>query len=80
MRETLEMLCERAEDKADHKNRLKEFSTMYRLNLERKDQQEVKKIPKELFIKVVSQKNKSKEMQIFQLIVEINMYYQEKIF
>ncbi|MEW9502531.1 AimR family lysis-lysogeny pheromone receptor [Jeotgalibacillus marinus] len=80
MRETLEMLCERADYKADHKNRLKEFSTMYRLNMERKDQQDEKYVSKELFNKVISQNNKTKEMKIFQLILELENYHQERNF
>ncbi|MEW9503297.1 hypothetical protein, partial [Jeotgalibacillus marinus] len=66
MREMLEILCDRADLKANDENHLEEFSAMYRLNMERKDQQNQKNVSKELFNKIISQKNKTEEMQIFQ--------------
>ncbi|MEW9503202.1 AimR family lysis-lysogeny pheromone receptor [Jeotgalibacillus marinus] len=78
MKETLQILCDRADSMADHKNQLKEYSTMYQLNMERKNQQFEENVTKELFNKIISQKNKVEEMKIFQSILEIVMFQQEK--
>ncbi|MEW9503078.1 AimR family lysis-lysogeny pheromone receptor [Jeotgalibacillus marinus] len=79
MRETLKMLCERADSKANHKNNLKEYSTMYKLNMERRNQESElnDNVSMELFQKIMCQNNKTEEMQIFQSIIEILLFNQE---
>ena len=78
MREMLETLCNRAESKVNEKKNLEEYVNMYKINMERKDQQDKKDVSKELFKKIISQKNKTEEMQIFQEILEVYVHYQEQ--
>ncbi|MEW9503374.1 AimR family lysis-lysogeny pheromone receptor, partial [Jeotgalibacillus marinus] len=80
MREMLEMLCNRAESKVNEEKDLEEYMTMYKINMERKDQQSEKYVSKEFFSKIIFRKNETEEMQIFQEILEVYVHYQERDF
>lgn len=80
MKQMLEILCERAGEKASRKNHLQEYINMYRVNMERKAQQANKYVSKEMLNKVLQQNNKTKEMKTFQLILELECYHQERSF
>ena len=70
MRQELEMLCERADSKANRMNDLREYSLTYRANAQQKYQHPNDDRSRDL-IRVFSRKNKSVEMQIFQSIIKL---------